>query len=82
MPQQQPPLLMLPFGGPFLGTFFRLDVSTIFKVRKWERFQFMIDYEAQQVQLFERADLSAYILADTLDISSTSKFWSGPFQTL
>jgi hypothetical protein len=29
--------------------FFRLEVSTIFKVRKWERFQFMTDYEAQQV---------------------------------
>jgi hypothetical protein len=28
---------------------FRLEVSTIFKVRKWERFQFMTDYEAQQV---------------------------------
>jgi hypothetical protein len=28
---------------------YRLDLATIFEVRKWERFQFMIDYEAQQV---------------------------------
>ncbi len=34
--------MLVKFGG-------RLDITTIFKVRKWERFQFMIDYEAQQV---------------------------------
>jgi hypothetical protein len=27
----------------------RLDINTIFKVRAWERFQFMIDFEAKQV---------------------------------
>ncbi len=27
----------------------RLDANTMFQVRKWERFQFMIGYEHQQV---------------------------------
>ncbi len=30
--------------------FLRLDIQTMFMVRKWERFQFMIDYEVQQVR--------------------------------
>ncbi len=29
--------------------YFRLDMPTIFQVRKWERFRFLIDFEAQQV---------------------------------
>jgi hypothetical protein len=27
----------------------RLDTNTMFRVREWERFQFSIDYEHQQV---------------------------------
>jgi hypothetical protein len=26
-----------------------LDINTMFSIRKWERFQFLIEYEAQQV---------------------------------
>ncbi len=29
---------------------FRLDTSTMFKVREWERFQFAIDFEHRQVE--------------------------------
>jgi hypothetical protein len=37
-------------SGALLSFFFsRLDINTIFKVRTWERFQFMIDFEAKQV---------------------------------
>jgi hypothetical protein len=29
---------------------FRLDTPTMFKIREWERFQFAIDYQNQQVR--------------------------------
>ncbi len=36
----------IPNNPDFLS---RLDTKTMFKVREWERFQFAIDYEHQQV---------------------------------
>ncbi len=35
----------------------RLDASTMFKVRDWERFQFLVDYEHLQVLIHESLGL-------------------------
>jgi hypothetical protein len=44
----------------------RLDPNTVFQVRKWERFQFVIGYEHQQVWPFLRFQYSTAFESDCL----------------
>ena len=40
----------------------RLDINSMFKIRAWERYRFMIDYENQQVVLLAAIELRPSIL--------------------
>ena len=33
----------------------RIDITTMFKIREWERYQFMIDYEHRQARKYSEA---------------------------
>ena len=66
--------------------FFRVDTNTMFSIRKWERFQFMIEYEAQQVWpccfYVQNCALNFSICCDVMCKSSTKIFLRERFQML
>ena len=59
--------------------FSRLNVSTMYNVRQWERFQFLMDYEHKQV-FFTPDQLGYFLGPKVLFFFSTRRFCSRLFQ--